>query len=594
LALVRTSPSVSPEPGAREPPGHRLAGRRRSLALRRRPSPFQVLSIGLALVLAACVLYPLIRVLLATFVVHGSIDLHPFAQAFSDQGVPRLLFNTVAITLPAGFLALTIGFLFAWLNERTDARVGGLTDVFPLLPFFLPPIAGAIGWVYLLDPTAGFANSVIRGALRAVGLHISHGPVNIYSWGGLIFVYTLYLVPFAYLMLSTGLRNLDPSLEEQARVCGSGKLRTFVRVTLPALKPSLGAAALLMIVFGFSLFSVPLIIGTGANIQVLSVRIVDLMTASFPPNTGAATALGLLMVVITGSVWYAQTRIVGTGRFATIGGKSHGRARHRIGAWKWPARAALFGYVFVAAVLPIIALLLVALNGYWTTHISWSTLNLKSFQLTLDDVATQHAFVNSVKLAIAGSIIGILVSAVIAVGVGQSKARGAKVLSGIIKLPAAISPIIFAIGFILALAGPPFSLGGTLVILLIAFVVVFLPWASVAADAAAAQVGSELVEASRTSGAGGLKTLVRINLPLMLPGLVAGAALLFVLMMGDIDISIMLAGYPNETVGFQILSIFDNTSWTELAALAIMLTTISTVVVTTAFVATRRWARWQS
>ena len=247
--------------------------------------------------------------------------------------------------------------------RRADGR-------FPIIAVLFAPIAGAIGWVYLLDPTVGFANSVFRKAAGALGIHISQGPINIYSWGGLIFVYTLYLVPFAYLILSVGLRNLDPTLEEQARVCGSGKLRTFTRVTLPALKPSLGAAALLMIVFGFSLFSVPLIIGTGAHIQVLSVRIVDLMTASFPPNTGAATALALVMVIITGSVWFAQTRIVGAGRFGTIGGKSPRTVKtpnRGVGSGQLERRCS--DTSLLPPVLPILALLLVALNGYWTTHI---------------------------------------------------------------------------------------------------------------------------------------------------------------------------------------------------------------------------------
>jgi iron(III) transport system permease protein len=543
--------------------------------------------------LALLVAYPLARVLVATFVVDGHVDLTPVLQAFEHQGVGRLVLTTASITLPAGFLALILGLAFAWLNERTDATLGALGNVLPMLPFFLPAIAGAIGWVFLLDPNAGFANALIRKILNSVGLHLTTGPINIYSWGGLVFVYMLYLVPFAYLMLATGLRNVDPRLEEQARVCGSSNLRTLLRITLPAIKPSLAAAALLMIVFGFGLFSVPLIIGTEARIDVLSVHIVNLMTASYPPNIGAATGLSLVMIVITGSVWYAQTRIVKGGRFATIGGRGQATSIHRLGKWKWFARASVLTYVAIAAVFPIVALVIVALSGYWTTHISWGSLSLRAFQQTLDDPTTHQALINSLKLGIAGAIIGTLAMGVASVALQKSRSRGATVLRGVLKLPAAISPIIFAIGFILAFGGPPFKLGGTLVILLLGFLVVFMPWASVAADAAAAQVGAEVVEASRSSGAGGLRTFMRINLPLMLPGLMAGAALLFVLIMGDIDVSIMLAGYSNETVGFQILSIFTNTSWSELAALATILTAISTLVVGSSLGLAARLARWR-
>lgn len=561
-------------------------------ALRERPRIFELVSAGVIVVLVALVAYPLVRVFLATFVVHGHLDLGPLLRGFRDQPVGRLALNTALVALPATFVALVLGFGLAWLNERTDARVGPLADFLPLFSLFLPPIAGAIGWVYLLDPRAGFANSVMRSAAALVGVHSTDGPVNIYSWGGLIFVYTLYLVPFAYLMISSGLRTLDPRLEEQARVCGSGKLRTFVHVTLPAIKPSLAGAALLMLIFAFGLFSVPRVIGTQANVQVLSVGMVNLMTASYPPNTGGAIALALITIAITGGVWYLQVRLVGAGRFATIGGKAHARSVMRIGWWRWPARLVLVVYVGVAAILPIVALLLVALNGYWTTHIAWSSLGFRAFRQTLGDITTQQALGNSVKLALAGAIIGIAMMTVASVAVRGSRSRAARAASGVLKLPAAISPIIFAIGFILALAGPPFGLGGTLVILLLAFIIVFMPWASIATDTAAAQVGPELLEASRAAGAGGLRTLVRINLPLMLPSLVAGAALLFVLMMGDIEVSIMLAGYSNETVGFQILSIFSNSSWSQLAALAVVLTAISIVVVGAVRVGVGRWTRW--
>jgi iron(III) transport system permease protein len=118
-----------------------------------------------------------------------------------------------------------------------------------------------------------------------------------------------------------------------------------------------------------------------------------------------------------------------------------------------------------------------------------------------------------------------------------------------------------------------------------------LPQASVAADAASSQIGRELDEASHVSGAGTGRTLWRVSLPLMLPGLAAGWALLFVRMVGDLTASAMLAGNANPVVGFRILDIFQNGSYALLAALATVLTAISSAIVLVVLVASRRRLR---
>jgi iron(III) transport system permease protein len=164
-------------------------------------------------------------------------------------------------------------------------------------------------------------------------------------------------------------------------------------------------------------------------------------------------------------------------------------------------------------------------------------------------------------------------------------------LDAVIKLPAAISSMVVAVGFILAFSGPPFNLNGTLLILLLAYVVIYLPQASVAADAASSQIGRELHEASRVSGAGTGRTFRRVSLPLMMPGLAAGWALLFVRMVGDLTASAMLAGNANPVVGFRILDIFQNGSYALLAALATVLTGINLLIVLAVMVVSRRGVR---
>lgn len=566
---------------------------RRALAV---VTPFKTISVIVGLALATLAIYPLSRVALRLFYDDG-FTLDAWREVFALPDLWQLLFNTVVVVASSGALALVIGAVLAWLNERTDARIGLFTDALPLVPFLLPPIAGAIGWVLLLSPRAGLLNAFLRWVLTPLGFDfvgpggLAEGPFDIYTWWGLILTYTLFQVPYAFLMISAGLRNMDPSLEEQSQICGSGLLATLRKVTLPGLRPSIGAALLLMVWWGFALFSVPVIVGTGANIEVLSVRIVRLLSFTFPPQTEVAVGLSVFVVAAVGTAWVLQMRVLRKGHFITVGGKGHRHTRIELGKWRPVARAVMISYVVLAAVLPIVALLLVSLNSFWSPDIDWGNLNLDAFRRVLfDDIATQRALRNSVVLAVVGGAIGIVAAAMVALYVHRTRSRFSSLLDGLIKFPAAVSTIVIAVGFILAFSGPPFNLNGTFLILLLAYLALYMPQASVAADAAAGQIGNELPEASQVCGAGGNRTFWKVSLPIMLPGLVAGWALLFVRMAGDLSASAILSGLSNPVVGFRILEIFQGASYPALAALSLVLTAITSTVLVLVMWFTRRRA----
>jgi iron(III) transport system permease protein len=142
-----------------------------------------------------------------------------------------------------------------------------------------------------------------------------------------------------------------------------------------------------------------------------------------------------------------------------------------------------------------------------------------------------------------------------------------------------IPGVVIAVGFILAYGGPPFLLGGTLTILFIAYLVLAMPEATLTSEAAVGQVGNELSEASHVSGASQARTFVSVYIPLMLPGLAAGWALVFVRVIGDLEASVMLATTGNPVIGYEIYGIFNGGGgFDTLAALAVLVTVISTAV----------------
>jgi iron(III) transport system permease protein len=346
-----------------------------------------------------------------------------------------------------------------------------------------------------------------------------------------------------------------------------------------------------MVWFGCALYSVPAILGTGSGIEMLTPRIVHDLAFTFPPKTGVAVGLSFFVVLAVGTAYVMQRRILSRGRHVTVGGKGNRVTRIRLGRWRWPARALLLGYVVVAAVLPMIALALVALNGFWTPQINWGGLDLDAFrQALVQDEQTRQAIVNSVLLGVGGATIALLGAAVVALFVQRTSGRISTLIDSAIKLPAAISTIVVAVGVVLTFSGPPFNLGGTLAILLIAYIALYMPQGAVAADAAAGQVGRDLPEASWVSGAGSGRTFRRVYVPIMLPGLIAGWALLFVRMTGDLSASAMLSGTSNPVVGARILQVYNAGSYPLLASLAVVLTLITGVVLAVVMTTTRKRA----
>lgn len=552
-------------------------------------APFDRIVSVVAWAVALVILLPLAGIVLRLI---GADYLQSAGAAFTLPGLPRVLLNTVLVIGASTLFAVVVGCALAWLNEATNARMGWMTDVLPVVPLLVPSIAGAIGWVLLASPTAGFIN--VAGAWITDVSGIPVPTLSIFSWPGLIFVYMLYMVPQVYLTVSAALRNIDPAIEEAARVSGSGRLRTLRTVTFPAVRPAILSGALLALVYGVALFSVPLIIGTQARIEVLTVQIVRLLTFTFPPRLGEAVTLSLLVAVTLGIVWFVNARLARRGNFATIGGKSSGQNRVELSRpVQFAARAVMLAYLVVSAVLPLAALVLVSLQPFWSGDF-FVPLTFENYGEVFEAGAqTVEGLRNSVLLAVVAATVAMVLAVLIAYRIADPRYRVfGRFIDATTKLPGTLSHVVVAVALLASLAGPPFGLSGTLVLLLLAYVILYMPQATVSAQSANQVVGRELFEASLVSGRGPGGTLRRVVLPLTRSGLAAGWAFVFVLVVGDITASAILASPSSPVIGFVILTLFQNGTYPLLAALGAVISAVSSVIVlTTLVIAGRRGAQ---
>jgi iron(III) transport system permease protein len=559
----------------------------------RLPNPFSSVTGVIAVVVSAVILVPLVIMLISVFLPNGTFSLSAFAGAFGP-GVGTTILNTIVVVLASTLISLVVGSLFAWLTERTDASFGFVSEALPVIPMMVPPLAGAIGWVLLATPGPGFLNGAIRGIAGLFGIHMGlNGPLNINSWAGLIFVYTLYLLPQVYLVVAAGLRNLDPALEEASRLSGASVGRTLRKITMPAMAPSLGGAFLLALVSGFALYSVPVLLGPAANIDILSVRIVRLTTLTYPPQLSTAIVLGLVMVVFVGGASLLQRRIQRAGRFAQIGGRHGSQTIVKLGAARWPARVIILLYLAATSVLPLLALIIVSLQPFWTPAINVNFLNFSSYQQIFSGITpAKQSLIDSLLFGILGATVTMLIAAMLAYYSQQHPRFFLARLAGFsTKIPATVSHVVIAIGLIVTFAGAPFHLQSTFLILFIAYLILYLPQASVTAGAAVSQLGKSLPEAALLSGASQTRTFRTIVLPLMTPGLIAGWVFVFVLVSGDLTASFMLAGNATPVVGQYMLDLVSSSTYPALAAMGVIISVVSSAVSLSVLVWSRRRSR---
>lgn len=545
----------------------------------RRVGVYGIVVLGLAGLILFVTGFPLLRMLQQAFLPNGSFSPDLWTRVFSGRGLGEAVINTTILAVACNILCIPIAVTFAWLNERTDARMGVLSTFFPIIPLLLPPSTLAIGWLFLGDPNAGFIPIFVKWLFSFVGVDIGDFGFSIYSWFGLIFVYVLFLLPGAYVIIAAAFRQLDPSLEEAARMSGKSRIRCLFQVSMPAIKPALGSAMLLTTIAAVEVYSIAAIIAGPAQIIVLPTYLTRLVNGRFPPAIDEAVCIGLLMMAVVASIWILQRRFTVKAQYAKIGGMGVRANRISLGRSKFIARFFMIIYLLMTSLLPIGALLIVSMQKFWTPKFSFSALSIDNLINALIVPASAVAIRNSMILGIVAGTITVLITGALAIYAREVGGKLGDWLGLLTKVPSAMSTLVLSLGLLLAFGASPFYMSGTLYILIVAYVIARMPNAAIAAESSVAQIGDQLVEASRVHGATRGRTFWRVLIPLTLPGMAAGWALIFADIVGDLTAAAILSGPRNMVIGYRIQDIYDSGTYSHLAALAMVVTVFSAVAV---------------
>jgi iron(III) transport system permease protein len=485
-----------------------------------------------------------------------------FSSLFVDPRFYQAATNTVMCGLVAAAISAALGLGLAWVVSRTDMPGRRWFEIFNLVPFFLSPYVGAISWVYLAAPHSGLVSRLLADAFG-----LPPDLIPIYGIGGATWVLALFYTPYVYLFVIAPMRQMDPALEDAARVHGAGFWTTLRLVTIPLLFPALFSAALVVFVTSAGLFDVPLALASPRGVRTIPTEIYQLV--QYPSDLGRAAAFGVVVMAVTLVLTLLQRRYLDRRRFVTVTGKGYRPRPISLGPGGH-ACALAFEVVYIgcAVALPMAALVMVSLSPIWTGTFSTAAVTWHNFDYVLFDYSlTRQAVLNSLCLATVGATIGVSISALQAYYINRRGGRRRAFVDAVLSLPIGIPGIILGLGFlILALRTPLYS---TLAIIVIAYVAHFFPFATRTVAATLAAINPELEQSARASGAGWLQTMRYVLVPLVMPAIAAAWLMLFVIFVRELGSTILLYAQGTETISVALVILSERSSG-YVAALAVI------------------------
>jgi iron(III) transport system permease protein len=523
------------------------------------------------------VLYPLTLIVINSFNTATIAEpevwgLGAWRQAFAEPGIWRSLWNSVKIGIVLQVVALPTGIFVAWLLARTNILFPNFFEFGFWISFFLPGLATTFGWMLMLDPSTGLINSWLRQVPFLSGLNF-----DIYSFWGIIWVHVVsHGLSTKVMLMTPAFRRMDASMEEASRMSGASALTTLVRITVPAMTPVIIVVFLLSVIRIFSSFEIELLLGVPWGFYVYATKIVDLARQE-PPLVNQAAALGSVILIFLVAFIPIQRKLITRRQFTTVTGQFKPKIID-LGVWRYPATAFVALVVFVLDVVPLLSVLggsFMTRFGFFNLPKTWT---LEYWRMALSDPRIVNGLQNTLLVAVSAAVFGALVFSLIGYVLVRSKLPGRSVLDSICWLPSAIPGVLSGLGLLWMFLGTPFfrPFYGTIVLLVIAQVLGGITISTQILKANFVQLGKELEESSRMSGAGFWRTYFKIVFPLMAQTMVMVGVIKFMFAAQHSGAIILLATSETRTLSLLALDQIA-AGYREVASITIILVTLLTL-----------------
>lgn len=533
---------------------------------RRRINMDKLMTVICFILLFIIVIIPIFMIIYNAFFFEGKFELNMFVTQLTDSKNLAAMWNTLKIALFATVFGTIMGVFYAWLLGRSDIPCKGLMRALFSIPYMFPPFLGAMAWDLLLNGRSGYLNRFLVSAFGLDGM-----PFNINSIAGIVFVEVSYYFPFVFMQVVSALERMDPTLEECARIAGAKQSTVIWKITLPLVKPAISAGALLILTTSLAHFGVPSILGYAQGIYTLPTRIYAVIYNSGGSFDGIrqGAALSVMLVVVVAIALVLQKKILSTGNYDIIKGKSMRPTLIKLRAAKYPLLLVAVFTLVLIVVVPLVMIVLISFIKAYGLPLKPGNFTTAQYVKVFKASGTMDSIRNSLFVSITAGVVCMFLGTLVAYVVQKIKPKGKEALEVISVLPYSIPGTVLSIGVILAWSG---SLGiklyNTIWIILVAYMARYLSFSMKTSSAALLQVHSSLEEAARVCGASHTESLSDVTLPLIRPAMVSGFFLIFLPAMREVTTSILLYGPYTRTLGVQIYSLRDAGMIPQAAALA--------------------------
>ncbi len=528
----------------------------------------------MAIIVAFLVLYPMVELMRQPFSDLPKV----WREAQELPSLGRIMFNTVAMTIGSMLIAVLVAMVLAWCRANLTGRTGAVAQFISILPLVVPPLAGVIGWAFLMSPSVGYLNVLLR-KLPLLD-QLSSGPFDVYTLGFIITITAIYLIPYAYVFLQAGLANIDPRLEDAARSAGSGWWGTQFRIVIPLLTPAMLYGGGVVALLALGQFTAPLLLGRTKGIDVITTQLYRL-TGAPPANYPLAAFIALPIVLLALAGVAMQRRALKGGLRFIMTGKGTARRRGHNPLLIIP----IVIYSIILVIPPLVGLVIVSLVPFWGAPVSLDVFSLTAFREVLDNQNAIDAILNSIKFSAIGTLSCLLLSLMAAFVTLRTTGMAKAIIDYAVNVPIAVPAILFGMAIFVSFAlGPTMqfmrntfgiALYGSSALIVLAYIILVLPHGTRMVMSGLAQINPQLESASRVFGSTLPGMVCRIMVPLLRRNLASAAMLMFILLSHEFAASSLLFGPNTQVLSTLLYGQWDTGTYPGVAALALVMCAIA-------------------
>jgi iron(III) transport system permease protein len=491
------------------------------------------------LLLFLLTLYPMFSIFRASFLSPETeqFSLENYQKIFRLPYYLRCLRNSLFVSTLATLLSLALGLPFAFFTSRYYLPGKAAIRTLATLPLVLPTFIGAEAWLLLLG-----RSGILSNLLRSVGLSAP----TIYGWPGIVLVFTLQFFPYVVLMVSAAINSVDSSVEEAARNLGAGPWRVFRTVTLPVITPAIFSGALIVFYLSIENFGVPTLIGE--EYRVLAVQAYNEFVSEMGGSPSMAGALSTVLLAITLLVTVIQKAWVERRSYAMSSLRPPEIRRLR----SFPTfcmGAYCAGLVFLA-LFPFLLVVVASVTKTQGPVMYYGQFSLKNL-LSAIQIAPRPIF-NSFFMSTAATLIGMVFGLAVSYLVVRRRGPLTYLLDIAMMLPLVIAGTVLGIALAVTYNKGPIVLTGTWMILVLAYFIRKAPFSIKTTSALLQQIDISVEEASISLGVPPLRSFLKVVVPAMLPGIIAGGIIMWVTTLAELSSTIVLYYGPWTTMTVQI------------------------------------------